>query len=224
MSLRNWYAALAIAVGVIGLLLDFWVIAGTTVASPDNPVARSIPNMLIYYWTFLTNLSNGAIILTYLGDTRHWRGLGWFGRPVTRTGMVGIMMLVMGFYNVMLAPDLHNLPLAIDISNVLLHDFTPLLFLGWWAAFNPHGAVRARDVPVMLLPGVSYVTYVLLRGLITGEYPYTILDPTFVVPGHPAQGYLGVAIGVGILVGLVVIFDLLLVAVDGLISRRQQRA
>ena len=78
MSLRNWYAALAIAVGVIGLLLDFWVIAGTTVASPDNPVARSIPNMLIYYWTFLTNLSNGAIILAYLGDTLHWRALSWF--------------------------------------------------------------------------------------------------------------------------------------------------
>ena len=224
MSLRNWYAALAIAVGVIGLLLDFWVIAGTTVASPDNPVARSIPNMLIYYWTFLTNLSNGAIILAYLGDTLHWRALSWFSRPVTRTGMVGIMMLVMGFYNIMLAPDLHNLPPAIDVSNVLLHDITPLLFLGWWAVFNPHGSIRFGDVPLMLVPGVSYVAYVLIRGLIAGEYPYTILDPTFVIPGHPAQGYLGVAIGVGILVVLVLIFDLLLVVVDGLIARRQQHA
>ena len=224
MSLRNFYAALAIAVGVVGLLLDFWVIAGTTVALATNPVARSIPNMLVYYWTFLTNLSNGAIILAYLADTRHWRALSWFSQPVNRTGMVGIMMLVMGFYNIMLAPDLHNLPLAIDISNVLLHDITPLLFLGWWAVFNPHGTLRLRDVPVMLVPGVSYVAYVLLRGLIAGEYPYTILDPTFAIPGHPAQGYLGVAIGVGILVVLVVIFDLLLVAVDGLIARRQQRA
>ena len=76
----------------------------------------------------------------------------------------------------------------------------------------------------MLVPGISYVAYVLVRGLIAGEYPYTILDPTFAIPGHPAQGYLGVAIGVGILVVLVVIFDLLLVAVDGLIARRQQRA
>src|SRR3569832_1293230 len=224
MSLRNWYAALAIAVGVIGLLLDFWVIAGTTVASATDPVARSIPNMLIYYWTFLTNLSNGAIILAYLSDTRRWRALSWFSNPVNRTGMVGIMMLVMGFYNIMLAPDLHNLPLAIDVSNVLLHDITPLLFLGWWAVLNPHSSLRVRNVPAMLVPGVTYVTNVLLRGLIAGEYPYTILDPTFAIPGHPAQGYLGVAIGVGILVVLVVIFDLLLVAVDGLIARRQQRA
>jgi hypothetical protein len=223
MSLRNWYAALAIGVGLVGLLLDFWVIAGTMVASSANPVARSLPNMLIYYWTFLTNLSNGALILTYLSDTTPWRRLSWFSHPATRTGMAGIMVLVMGFYHFMLAPTLHDLPVAIVISNILLHYCTPVLFLGWWSAFNAHGGLRFRDVPTMLVPGVSYVAYVLLRGLAAGEYPYTILDPTFAIPAHPAQGYFGVAIGVGILVILVVIFDLLLVAIDGLIGRRQQR-
>src|SRR3569833_2098189 len=102
MSLRNRYAALAIAVGVIGLLLDFWVIAGTTVASATNNVERSIPNMLIYYWTFLTNLSNGAVILTYLSDARRWPWLSWFSRPVTRAGMAGIMLLVKSYYFVLL--------------------------------------------------------------------------------------------------------------------------
>ena len=42
MSLRNFYAAFAIVVGAVGLLLDFWVIAGTMVASAANPVARSL--------------------------------------------------------------------------------------------------------------------------------------------------------------------------------------
>jgi hypothetical protein len=149
--------------------------------------------------------------------------LNWLSHPVTRTGMAGIMVLVMGFYHFMLAPTLHDLPAAIVISNILLHYCTPVLFLGWWGAFNAHGSLRFRDVPTMLVPGVSYVAYVLLRGLVAGEYPYTILDPTFAIPAHPAQGYFGVAIGVGILVILVVIFDLLLVAIDGLIGRRQQR-
>ena len=138
--------------------------------------------------------------------------------------MAGIMLLVMSYYHVMLAPTLHDLPAAITVSNILLHYCTPLLFLGWWGAFNPHGSIRFRDIPMMLVPGISYVAYVLVRGLLAGAYPYTLLDPAFVVPGHPAQGYLGVEIGVGILVIIVVIFDLLLVAVDGLISRRQQRA
>lgn len=224
MQLRSWYAGLAVAVGVVGLYLDFSVISGTMIASADNPVARSLPNMLIYYWTFLTNLSNLGLILIYLSEVTGWRWLGWFRRPVTRAGMAGIMMLVMFFYHFMLAPTLPPVPPAITVSNILLHYITPLLYLGWWAALGTHGTLRYREVPAMLVPGLSYVAYVLVRGLIAGEYPYTILDPTFAIPAHPAQGYLGVAVGVGILVVLVAIFDLLLVGVDGLIARRVRPA
>lgn len=224
MQLRYWLMGLAIAVGVVGLYLDFTVIAGTMNATATNPVPRSLGNMLIYYWTFLTNLSNLALLLIYAGDLTRWRGLSWFGRPVTRAGMAGIMILVMGFYHFMLRPTLHDLPDAINVSNILLHYCAPLLYIAWWAAFTAHGTLRVRDLPLMLVPGLSYVAYVLVRGLIVAEYPYTILDPTFAIPGQPAQGYLGVAIGVGVLVVLVVIFDLLLVAVDGLIARRMKPA
>lgn len=224
MALRNWFAVLAIVVGVIGLYLDFSIIAGTVTASALNPVPRSLGNMLIYYWTFLTNVSNLGLLLVYLSDLTRWRWLGWFRQPVTRGGMAGIMMLVMFFYHFMLAPNLPPVPQAITISNILLHYITPILFLVWWAVFCVHGALRVRDVPVMLVPGLSYVAYVLVRGLIAGEYPYTILDPNFAIQGQGAQGYLGVGIGVGILVVLVAIFDLLLTIIDGLIARRMKPA
>lgn len=224
MQLRYWWMGLAIAVGVVGLYLDFSVISGTMTASADNPVPRSLPGMLVYYWTFLTNLSNLGLVLVYLSSLTSWRWLGWFRHPVTRAGMAGIMMLVMFFYHFMLAPTLPPVPPAITISNVLLHYVTPLLYLGWWAWLGAHGTLRVRDVPIMLVPGLSYVAYVLLRGLVAGEYPYTVLDPTYALPGQPAQGYPGVAIGVGILVVLVAIFDLLLVGVDGLIARRVEPA
>ena len=224
MQLRYWFAGLAIAVGLVGLYLDFSVIADTMTASAQNPVPRSLPNMLIYYWTFLTNLSNLALILIYLSEPSRSPWLGWFRHPVTRAGMAGIMMLVMFFYHFMLAPTLPLVPPAITVSNILLHYVTPLLYLAWWAALVSHGLLRLRDVPAMLVPGLSYVVYVLVRGLVAGEYPYTILDPTFAIPGHPAQGYLGVAINVGILVVLVAIFDLLLVGIDSLIARRAKPA
>jgi hypothetical protein len=76
----------------------------------------------------------------------------------------------------------------------------------------------------MLVPGLSYVAYVLVRGLIAGEYPYTILDPTFAIPGQGPQGYLGVVIGVGVLVVLVAVFDIVLTIVDGVLGRRQAAA
>lgn len=220
MRLRSFFALIAIAIGVVGLALDFYVIAGV-MGPPQN---RPLWNFLIYYWSFLTNLSNTALLLIYLADLTGARWMGWFRDPVTKGGMAGIMMLVMFFYHFMLAPYLPDLPQAIDISNVLLHYVTPVLFLIWWGVFSDHGTLRYRHLPLMLLPGLAYVAYIEIRGPIAGEYPYTILDPRAVEPGDPAGGPLTVAIGVGVLVVLVAIFDLLLVFIDGLIARRQRRA
>jgi hypothetical protein len=220
MPLRLAFALLAIAIGAIGLILDFYVIAGV-MGPPQN---RSLAGFLVYYWSFLTNLSNTVLVLIYAADLSGVRWLGWFRDPVFKSGMAGLMMLVMFFYHFMLAPYLPDLPLAIEISNVLLHYVTPVLFLAWWAMWSPHGALRYRDVPLMLLPGLAYVAYIELRGPIAGEYPYTILDPGYAPPGGTAAGPLTVAISVGVLVVLVAIFDLLLVFIDGLIARRRQIA
>jgi hypothetical protein len=220
MSLRLPFAFAAIAVGLAGLALDFYVIAAV-MGPPQN---RSIASFLVYYWSFLTNLSNTALLLVYLADLSGAPGIGWFRDPVTKAGMAGIMMLVMFFYHFMLAPYLPDLPQAIDISNVLLHYVTPLLFLIWWAVWSPHGALRYRDVALMLVPGLAYVAYIEIRGPLAGEYPYTVLDPSYAPPGGTAGGPMGVIISVGVLVLLVAIFDLLLVFIDGLIARRRQLA
>ncbi|MEO6014659.1 MAG: Pr6Pr family membrane protein [Devosia sp.] len=224
MSLRNPFALLAIAIGLIGLALNMYVIGGTMWPSPEQPIPRSLPNFLVYYFSFLTNLSNTALILTYAAELTGVGWLGWFRHPVTKAGMTGLMMLVMFFYHFMLGPNLPPVPKAIEISNVLLHYITPIMFLIWWAAFSSHGRLRWRDLPMMLVPGLAYVAYIEIRGPLVGELPYTILDPGFAIPGHPPGGYVTVAISVGILVALVAIFDLLLIFIDGLIARRRKPA
>ena len=220
MSLRLPFALLAIIVGVVGLALNMSVIAGV-MAPPEN---RPFLSFLVYYWTYLTNLSNTVLILIYIADLTGGRWLSWLRNPVFKAGMAGIMMLVMSFYHFMLGPTLPDLPVAIDVSNVLLHYVTPILFLIWWAVWSPHGALRYRDVPVMLAPGLLYVLYVELRGPLAGEYPYTILDPRTVDHADPLGGPLTVAISVAILVLLVAVFDLFLVFIDGLIARRRTPA
>ncbi len=128
----------------------------------------------------------------------------------------------MFFFHFMLAPNYHFTG-ALFYANYMLHYATPLLFLAWWLVFNSHGTLRYRDVPMMLLPGILYVVWVELRGLFAHEYPYAIIDPTFAPPGGQPNGYLGVAIGVGVLLVLVGLFCLLLVFADKLIGRRMAR-
>jgi hypothetical protein len=218
MPLRLLLALVAIVIGAVGLGLNAYEIGGV-MGPPQN---RSFPDFLVYYWTFLTNLSNGVLLLIYIADLSGVRWLGWLRNPVTKTGMAGIMMLVMFFYHFMLAPTLPDLSPLLDLSNVLLHYVTPLLFLAWWVLFTPHGTLRSRDLPMMLVPGLVYVAYVQLRAPFAGEYPYTILDPGFAPPGGEPVGWPGVVISVGVLVILVSVFDLLLVYVDGLLGRRQR--
>ncbi|MBU1306293.1 MAG: Pr6Pr family membrane protein [Alphaproteobacteria bacterium] len=213
---RRLFAAAALLVGVIGLVIDGWVIFPSMMSvSPGNPVARSLPDVTVYYWTYFTHLTNLGLVLVYMSELTGWSWLGWFRRPQTQTLMAGFITLVMLFYHFMLSPYL-QMEGALLLATVLLHYVTPIAYLVWWAAFMPHGSLQWRDLPWMLVPGIVYVAWVLLRGLWAHEYPYDILNPE-------KLGYGGVAIGVGIIFLAVSMFCVVLIWLDGALARRRTR-
>jgi hypothetical protein len=173
---RRLLAGLGILVGVVGLALDFWVIVvGLTVVTPDNPVARPLVYTIFYYLAFLTHIANFGVLLAYVSDLTPARWLGWFRGERTRAMLGGLIALVGLFYHFLLAPTLH-LSGPIVYANVLLHYVSPVVYLIWWGAFLPHGGVRFRDIPLMLVGPLIYFAWTLLRGLVAGDYPYTIID------------------------------------------------
>ena len=119
---------------------------------------------------------------------------------------------VMLYYHFMLAPTL-TLTGALEVATYLLHYVAPILYLAWWALFGPHGSLQFRQIPLMLLPGIGYVAWVLERGPFAHEYPYDILDAG-------KFGDVAVAIGVGVLLVAVSIFSLVIVAADRYLAKR----
>ena len=211
--MRIYLAWAGIAVGVIGLALDWWVIFPSVMTvTAENPVARSLPDTFIYFWTFFTHLTNLWLVLTYVAVVSGWRWLGWFRRPVIMASAAAFIILVMLYYHFMLAPTL-DMQGALLVATWLLHYVAPVLYLVWWALFAPHGVLRFKHIPLMLLPGIGYVAWVLLRGAVVGEYPYDILDAE-------KFGYGGVAIGVAVLLVAVAIFSVILVFADKQLVRR----
>lgn len=201
-------------VGIAGLVIDGWVIfPAMMTVSETNEVARSFPDVFVYFWTYFTHLTNLGLVLVYLAELTRWRWLGWFRRPQTQALMAGFITLVMVFYHFMLAPYYH-LEGALGIASILLHYVTPVAYLFWWTAFAQHGSLKFRDLPWMLVPGLIYVGWVLVRGLWAQEYPYDILDPG-------KSGYGGVAIGVGIIFIAVSLFCLVLIWLDGRLGGRK---
>lgn len=215
--MRNILALAGIAAGIVGLALDGWsIFPSVMTVSATNPVARSFPDAFLYFWTFFTHLTNLWLLATYASVLGGWGWLGWFRRPVTMASAAAFITLVMLYYHFMLAPTL-KMEGALLVATYLLHYVAPLIYLGWWALFAPHGTLRWGSIPLMLLPGVAYVAWVLLRGAVVNEYPYDILDPG-------KLGYGGVAIGIGVLLVAVTVFSAILVLADRWLGRRGEPA
>lgn len=208
---------LGILVGLAGLSIDFTIIVPAVMTvSETNPVARSLPDALINFWTYFTHLANLGLVLVYLASLTAWRWLFWFDKPHTQALMAGYILLVMLYYHFMLAPY-YQFEGPLLIATILLHYVAPIYYLAWWALFAPHGSLRFADIPPMLVPGLIYVAWALGRGAVTGRYPYDILDAG-------KNGYPQVAIGVGVLMAAVALFCSLMVVADRLFVRRSSSA
>lgn len=215
--MRNILVLAGIAAGIVGLALDGWSIFPSVMSvNATNLVARSLPDAFIYFWTFFTHLTNLWLLATYASVLTGWAWLGWFRRPVTMASAAAFITLVMLYYHLMLAPTL-KMEGALLVATYLLHYVAPLIYLAWWALFAPHGSLRWSSIPLMLLPGIGYVAWALLRGAVTNEYPYDILDAG-------KFGYGAVALGVGVLLVAVSVFSAILVVADGWLSRRNAPA
>ena len=211
------WAGAGIGIGVTGLVIDASLIfPSMSVVSATNPVARSFPDVFVYFWTYFTHLTNIWLVVCYLAYVTEWRWIGWFRRPTMQASAAAFITLVMLFYHFMLAPYL-QMEGALQVASYMLHYVTPVMYLAWWAFGAPHGRLGWGRIPLILLPGVIYVAWVLLRGAMVHEYPYDILDVN-------KNGYLGVGIGVLILLIAVAIFASIFVLADGWLGRRQARA
>ena len=213
--MRVLLSIVGLVAGIAGLAIDAWMIFPSMMAvSATNPVARSLPDVFVYFWTYFTHLTNLWLLVCYLADLTQWRGLALFRRATMQASAAAFITLVMLFYHFMLAPTLHmEGPLL--VATYLLHYVAPITYLAWWA-LGPHGRLGWGRIPLILLPGVAYVAWVLLRGAVVHEYPYDILDAG-------KNGYGGVAIGVLVLLVAVAIFAAILVGADNLIARRRAR-
>ena len=208
------WAGAGIAIGVAGLVIDASLIfPSMSVVSATNPVARSFFDTFDYFWTYFTHLTNIWLVVSYLAYVTEWRWIGWFRRPTMQASAAAFITLVMLFYHFMLAPYI-KMEGELLVATYMLHYVAPVLYLSWWAFGTTHGRLRWGSIPLILLPGIGYIVWVLLRGAVVHEYPYDILDVD-------KNGYLGVGIGVMILLVAVAIFSAILVGADKLIARRR---
>lgn len=136
---------------------------------PPSLLERMI--RLVGYFTIQSNVLVAATALTLLLDPAR-DGRVW--RVVRVAAVVGIT--ITGIVHWFLLRPLLDLVGWSYLCDLLLHVVVPLLAVVGWLLFGPRPRVTLRDVLLALIWPVAWLAYTLVRGMVTGYYPYPFLD------------------------------------------------
>jgi hypothetical protein len=61
-------------------------------------------------------------------------------------------------------------------ADILLHDVVPLMFVSGWLFLFRKARLPWKDVLLWLVYPLAYFCFALIRGALTGRYPYSFID------------------------------------------------
>lgn len=127
------------------------------------------------FLSFFTILSNIVVLLVAASTACGWPG--FFVRPSVQAAAALYIFVVMLIYHAVLRSQWDPQGWVL-IGTALLHYVVPILYLFWWVAFADKSALTA-DLPLKWLSfPVGFSGISLVRGAVTGWYPYSFLDVT----------------------------------------------
>ena len=203
---RVYLLVLAI-VGWFALIGQFYLILNNRQTSVLETITR--------YFTFFTILTNILIAvgstLILLTPTSLW---GKFLSKATTLTTITVNITIVGAtYNVILR-FLWNPQGMQRVVDELLHLVIPLAFMLFWLIFVPKGQVKWNNIPLWTVYPLAYLAVILIRGALSGYYPYPFLDLTQLGYSHVLLNCAGIAVAF-------IIVAILFVGVDKLMSKNQ---
>ncbi|MGY2052023.1 Pr6Pr family membrane protein [Methylobacterium sp. JK268] len=193
-------AALIALAAWIGLAAGFAGVLGRT-GSPG--LAAWI---MLGYFTNTTGLFV-AVLFTALARTgvaqsgrTEFAAARWVGAAVLCTILVGV---VQG----LLLRGLRPLQGADVVADIALHAVLPIAVPAYWLALVPKGVLRPRDPLLIALYPLAYFAYALLRGGLTGRYPYPFMNPDRIGWSAVTGNAAGIALSFLAAGGLLVVAD-----------------
>lgn len=209
---RLVHAAVATVAAVAVIWQLVLVIQGNAVL--DETQIPPLGSRLVNFVSFFTIQSNLLVLATSAALAIDPRRDGPVWRAVRLDAVVGITVtgLVHWFF---LRPLLHLTGPSYAVDK-LLHVVVPLLAVLAWGLVGPRGqATRQVVLPALAWP-VVWAAYTLVRGAVTGWYPYPFLDADRLGYPHTLVNVAGIAV-------LLAAVSLVLVSLDGRLGRPGRR-
>lgn len=160
------------------ILIWFTLVLQFTISVPAyQSQGRTLAGSVLQLCSFFTIISNFLVVvsLTILlikpGST-----VGkFFSKSSVLTGLTVYITVVGVVYNVVLRQIWHPEGLF-KLADELLHTVNPLLFIIYWLVFVQKQGLKWSNTLSWLIFPFIYLVYILIRGAISGYYPYPFID------------------------------------------------
>jgi hypothetical protein len=168
------YTALTVLIIWFALVLQF-----TISLSAYQANGRTLGGTIVQLFSFFTILCNllTVVSLTALLVRPQSVSARFFAKDSVLGSIVLYITVVGLVYNTVLRQLLH-LQGLFKLADELLHTVNPLLFIIYWVAFAPKGSLKWTNAFTWLWFPFVYLIYILIRGHISGYYPYPFIDVT----------------------------------------------
>lgn len=170
MNKRKLFCLFGAILTWISLALQYWLILG----SGEH---ASFGAATLYFFGFFTILTNIIVGLAFTAPLLkpNTRLHSFFTKPAVRAAIALYILVVAVVYHVMLA-DIHD-PVGLGVlTNIALHTAIPALYCLDWILFARKTPMLYKHIPVWIIYPLVYGLLNIVRGLITGFYPYPFID------------------------------------------------
>jgi hypothetical protein len=154
------------------LLLQFSLTMRTAIANGVTLIGA-----ILTYFSFFTLITNliVALVLTFSLLAPNTRWGRFLSSPVVATGTALYIATVGVVYSVLLRHAWN--PEGLDkLADIILHDVVPVLYVAFWIFFVPKSGLRWKNPLSWAIYPIIYLAWILIRGAISGRYPYPFVD------------------------------------------------
>ena len=168
-NLERFYLAAMVIIGWFALVTQFYINMTSGISGIWELTVRYFS-----YFTIQTNILVAVCFTALLLKPQSKWGR-FFSRQQTLSAITVYIVIVGLIYNTILRFlwDPEGLQKIVD---ELLHSVIPLLVLFYWFVFTAKDRLQWKNVLPWLIYPFAYIVYVLIRGSVSGFYPYPFIN------------------------------------------------
>ena len=168
-NLERFYLAAMVIIGWFALVTQFYINMTSGITGIRELMVRYFS-----YFTIQTNILVAVCFTTLLLKPQSKWGR-FFSRQQTLSAITVYIVIVGLIYNTILRFLWEPEGLQ-KIVDELLHSVIPLLVLFYWFVFTAKDRLQWKNVLPWLIYPFAYIVYILIRGSVSGFYPYPFIN------------------------------------------------